>query len=69
MAKILVVEDSPSMRSLIAMTLSDAGHEVIKAEDGVAAEKTADENDVDMVVTDINMPRMDGITLIATLRK
>jgi len=70
MAKtILTVDDSASMRQMIKMTLSDAGYRVIEAGDGAQALTTARGNAVDMVLTDLNMPVMDGVSLIRELRK
>ncbi|MGJ8686424.1 MAG: response regulator [Spongiibacteraceae bacterium] len=69
MARILAVDDSPSMRQLVSMTLRKAGHEVQLAEDGEIALKLAAAIDVDLVITDVHMPNMDGITLTAELRK
>jgi two-component system chemotaxis response regulator CheY len=66
---ILVVDDSPSMREMIRFTLKSAGYRVIAVSDGVEAMQYAIENPVNLVVTDINMPNMDGITLIQELRK
>ena len=68
MATILAVDDSASMRRMVAFTLKGAGHEVIEAEDGVVAFTTAKGKKVDLVVTDVNMPNMDGITLVRELR-
>ena len=68
MKKILAVDDSPSMRQMVAYTLKRAGFEVYEAEDGVEALEMARELDVDLVLTDINMPKMDGIELIRNLR-
>jgi len=68
-ASILVVDDSPSMREMIRFTLKSAGYEVHAAEDGVEALEFARENSVSLVVTDVNMPNMNGIKLIAELRK
>ena len=68
-ASILVVDDSPSMREMIRFTLKSAGYEVHAAEDGVEALEFAKENSVNLVVTDVNMPNMNGIKLIAELRK
>lgn len=65
---ILTVDDAATMRKMIAFTLKGAGHEVLEAEDGVAALKALDGRTVDMVITDVNMPNMDGITLIRRLR-
>ena len=69
MAKtILAVDDSASMRQMVTVTLRTAGYEVIEASDGQEAYEYAQEHSVDLVLTDVNMPRMDGITLIAQLR-
>lgn len=69
MAKILAVDDSASMRQMVSFTLKGAGHEVIEANDGVDALAKAQSSTVDLVISDVNMPNMDGITLIAELRK
>lgn len=68
MSKILAVDDSKSMRQMVAMSLKSAGHEVVEAEDGVQALEIAKQNQFDLVVTDINMPNMNGIELIQALR-
>ena len=67
--KILIVDDSPSMREMIRFTLKSAGYQVFAAVDGAEALQFAEEKSVNLVVTDINMPRMDGITLIKKLRE
>ena len=69
MASILLVDDSASMREMVSFTLKGVGHEVNEAEDGVEALEFAKKNAVDLVITDVNMPNMDGITLTAELRK
>ena len=56
------------MREMVGFTLKGAGYAVSQAEDGVEALKFAQGNAVDLVITDINMPNMDGITLIKELR-
>lgn len=66
--KILAVDDSKSMRQMVAMTLKSAGFDVVEAEDGVDALKQASSNQFDLVLTDINMPNMNGIELTAKLR-
>lgn len=66
--KFLVVDDSASMRQLVSFTVKDAGHEVIVAENGKDALAKLNGEKVDMVITDLNMPEMDGITLIKSLR-
>jgi two-component system, chemotaxis family, chemotaxis protein CheY len=66
--KILAVDDSPSMRQMLGLTLRAAGYEVVEATDGDEALDYARQHSVDLVLTDVNMPRMDGITLVAHLR-
>jgi two-component system, chemotaxis family, chemotaxis protein CheY len=69
MAKtILSVDDSASIRQMVAFTLKGAGYEVIEASDGQEGLDKAKAKTVDMVLTDQNMPRMDGLTLIKNLR-
>ena len=68
MSKILAVDDSKSMRQMVAMSLKSAGHDVTEAEDGAMALQAAKQGQYDLVVTDINMPNMNGIELIQALR-
>jgi two-component system chemotaxis response regulator CheY len=68
MARILAVDDSPSMRQMVSVALSQAGHEVELACDGVEALRIAGTRRFDLVITDVNMPNMDGITLVRELR-
>lgn len=68
MATILAVDDSNSMRQMVSFTLKQAGHEVTEAADGVEALELAKKNAFTLVISDVNMPRMDGITLIRQLR-
>lgn len=68
MANILAVDDSPSMRALVKATLSQAGYDVVQAADGVEALAMARNTSVDLVLADVNMPNMDGITLVKELR-
>jgi len=68
MASILAVDDSASMRQMVSFTLKGAGYDVIEAVDGVDALNKAQAKTVDLVVTDVNMPNKDGITLIKDLR-
>lgn len=65
---ILTVDDSPSMRMHLRASLVRAGYPVVEAEDGVAALDWLTNNDAALVITDINMPRLDGFGLIAALR-
>ena len=65
---IITVDDAATMRKMISFTLKGAGHDVIEAGDGVEALKTLQMRQVDLVLTDVNMPNMDGITLTRSLR-
>lgn len=65
---IMTVDDSPSMRALLRMALAAEGYAVSQAEDGVDALERIDEASPDLVITDINMPRMDGFGLIEQVR-
>ena len=65
---ILAVDDSASMRQMVRYTLEGAGYTVVQATDGVEALERAKESSVDLVLTDVNMPRMDGISLVRELR-
>ena len=74
MAKVLIVDDSVSMRKLLTATLEEAGHEIVEAEDGVIALDVAatlgnQKPGISLVITDVNMPNMDGLTLVEELRK
>lgn len=66
---ILVVDDTRSMRKMVAAVLQGAGYEVAEAGDGVEALEVAKSRSFDLVVTDHNMPRMDGVTLVRELRQ
>ncbi|MFS8607743.1 MAG: response regulator [Gammaproteobacteria bacterium] len=68
MAKILAVDDSASLRQMVSFTLKEAGHEVVEAADGVEALELARSAPADLVISDVNMPRMDGISLVRELR-
>jgi two-component system chemotaxis response regulator CheY len=69
MAKtILFVDDSVSIRQVVAFTLKTDGYTVIEAADGVEGLAKANAHDIDLVLTDQNMPNMDGFTLVKTLR-
>jgi len=68
MATILAVDDSASMRQMVSFTLKGAGYDVIEAEDGQKALDKAKVSAVDLVLTDVNMPIMDGIELVKNLR-
>ena len=66
---ILVVDDSKSMRTVIAHAIHDSGYSCELANDGKMALEIAQNQSFDLVLTDINMPEMDGFTLIQELRK
>jgi two-component system chemotaxis response regulator CheY len=68
MPSILAVDDSPSMRQMVAFTLKGAGYDVIEAKDGAEALALAKANKVHLVLSDVNMPTMDGLTLVRELR-
>ncbi len=68
MPSVLAVDDSPSMRQMVQFTLASAGYEVIEAVDGEEALQLAKTRKVNLVLSDVNMPRRDGISLIRELR-
>ena len=65
---ILIVDDSASIRQMVEVTLKSAGYQVTAAKDGQEAFEMCQKNQYDFVLTDQNMPRMDGLTLIKSLR-
>ncbi len=69
MAHILAVDDQRVMRELVKSVLEGEGHQVLIAEDGVEAMSIARDNSFDLVLTDINMPNMNGISLVSKLRR
>ena len=68
MASVLAVDDSASMRKMVTFTLKSAGYDVEEAVDGIDALVKAQLRHFDCIVTDVNMPNKDGITLIRNLR-
>jgi len=68
MATILAVDDSASMRQMVSFTLKGAGYQVTEAADGQEALNKAKSQQFDLIITDVNMPVMDGITFIKNLR-
>lgn len=68
MATILAVDDSASMRQMVSFTLKGAGFDVVEAVDGSDALNKAKAQKFDLVISDVNMPNMDGLTLIKELR-
>ena len=69
MATILVVDDSASLRNMVTFTLKQEGYQVVEAGDGREALSKAQTGRFDVVLTDVNMPNMDGITFCTELRK
>jgi two-component system, chemotaxis family, chemotaxis protein CheY len=69
MHSILAVDDSASMRQMVSFTLKNAGYTVVEAVDGQDAFDKARTQDFDLVLTDQNMPRLDGIGLTRKLRE
>ncbi len=69
MAKtILAVDDSASMRQMVSFTLKQDGYDVVEANDGHEGLARLKERRFDMIITDLNMPRLDGIELVRSVR-
>ncbi len=64
----LTVDDSKTIREMVSYTLKESGFEVLEAEDGVQALAVLGEQKVSVIITDLNMPNMNGIELIRQLR-
>jgi two-component system chemotaxis response regulator CheY len=69
MSQVLIVDDSHSIRQLLSSILEKAGFNVTSANDGKSGLDTAKASNFDLVITDVNMPEMDGIELLSNLRK
>lgn len=69
MKRILTVDDSTSVRQMVSFTLRKAGYEVLEAVDGKDGVAKASSQKFDLIITDLNMPNMDGIEMITTVRK
>lgn len=67
--KVLAVDDSKTMRDMVSFTLKGAGYDVLVADDGVNALNELTGQSVDLVITDVNMPNMNGIELVSKLRE
>lgn len=67
--RVLAVDDSKTMRDMVSFTLKGAGYDVVEAADGLLALDALGSSSVDLVITDINMPNMDGISLVKALRQ
>ncbi len=69
MAKtVLIVDDSMSMRQVVRMALGSAGYDVIEAEDGRAALQKLDGKKIHLIISDVNMPNMDGISVVKEVK-
>ncbi len=68
-AAILVVDDSPSLRMAVRVALTGAGYSVTEACDGVDGLSKANASRFNLIITDLNMPNMDGLTMIRELRR
>jgi two-component system chemotaxis response regulator CheY len=66
--RILTIDDSKTMRDMLMLTLAEAGFDVLQAVDGQDGLDVLGKEQVDVVITDINMPRMDGYEVIRQLR-
>ena len=66
--QVLVVDDEPAIRETVATLLEEEGYRVRRAKDGVEALSTLAGDGIDLILADINMPRLDGATLVRKLR-
>jgi DNA-binding response OmpR family regulator len=66
--KILIVDDDASFREMLEETLKNAGYEIIMAKNGLLALEKLKKEDVDMVILDVNMPKMNGFELLTKMR-
>jgi two-component system chemotaxis response regulator CheY len=66
---ILTVDDSRTMRELLLAALTDMGHRVVQAEDGLSGLECLRQQVPDAIITDINMPRLDGFGFIEEVRR
>ncbi len=67
--KILVVDDSASVRQVVGIALKGAGYDVIEGVDGADALAKLDGQKIHLIISDVNMPRMDGITFVKEAKK
>lgn len=66
---VLVVDDSASIRQVVSITLKGAGYDVITANDGVDGLSKLDGQKIHLIISDVNMPNMDGITFVKEVKK
>jgi two-component system chemotaxis response regulator CheY len=69
MKTIMTIDDSASVRTMVKFTLSELGFEIVEAVDGEDAMKKLEETQIDLLITDVNMPGLDGISLIRKVRE
>lgn len=69
MAKILIVDDEEPIRMLVSKIVTKDGHQAMEAEDGVHACEAFSDADIDLIITDLVMPRRNGIEMIMQLKK
>lgn len=69
MATILVVDDSASLRQVVAISLQGKGYDVIQADNGKAALAELDGKKINLVISDVNMPIMDGLTFVSKMKE
>ena len=67
--KVLTVDDASTMRKMISLTLKAAGYEVLEANDGPEALDIISKMDIDMMILDVNMPKMNGIEVVKRVRR
>ena len=65
---VLIVDDSSSLRQVVKLSLTAAGYEVIEAPDGLAALEMMDGRSVSMAICDVNMPKMNGIEFVKSVK-
>ena len=66
--KVMIVDDAAAIRQTVGFTLQEEGYEVVEAADGKEALGKLQQSEVDLIICDVNMPEMDGISLIKTLK-
>ena len=66
--RIMTVDDSASMRQMVGFTLKQHGYDIVEATNGIEALKKLETETIDMLITDINMPELDGIGLVRKVR-
>lgn len=66
--KILVVDDSETLRAILIFVLEEAGYEVLVGTDGIDAQKHLNDQPLDLIITDLHMPNLDGIGFIKIVR-